>query len=242
MKIDPKKCTACMNCLIHCPASAIILSMERPKKAVVSQELCFECGVCRRLDICPENAFIESEEAKEFPRIIRALLSDPNTVHDKTLVPGRGTEECKTNDVTGRIKPNELGICIEFGRPGVGCTFKDISLMTTRLMGLGVFFEENNPLTALMDKKTGEFSDKLSSQRILSAIIEIKVKAGDFEKVMEVVLDTAHEINTVFSLSVISRFGQEGDLAVIKQLEKIGVAVRPNAKINLGMGAPIIQN
>ncbi len=144
MRIDPDRCTGCGECVPYCPATAIILRPEEPTRATVLEESCFECGLCRRLDICPGSAFMESEATATYPRLIRSLFSDPNRPHDKTLIPGRGTEESKTNDVTGRIRQNEIGICIEFGRPGIGCTFHDVACMTTRLKRLGATFCDNN--------------------------------------------------------------------------------------------------
>ena len=39
----------------------------------------------------------------EWPRTVRANFSDPLVEHPETKVPGRGTEEMKTTEVTGRI-------------------------------------------------------------------------------------------------------------------------------------------
>ena len=41
--------------------------------------------------------------------------------HESTGVHGRGTEEVKTNDVSGRVQVGEVGFTIEFGRPSTGC-------------------------------------------------------------------------------------------------------------------------
>jgi len=192
--------------------------------------------------ICPVDAFEESADVDKFPRVVRTYFSNPNTTHKLTLVPGRGTEESKTNDVTGRIKRGELGMCIEFGRPGLGSTFRDISLMTKRLKALGVQFEPNNPLTELMDPETGSFSDDLLPERILSAIIEIRLASRDeLDCVIPVIMDVAKEIDTVFSLSVISRFEESGELPVLKKLSDLGISCAPNAKINLGLGRPLVN-
>ncbi len=241
MKIDSSKCTGCGECVPYCPAEAIFLRPEEPDHAAIREESCFECGLCRRLDICPVSAFEESEATSSYPRLIRALFSDPNRPHDKTLIPGRGTEESKTNDVTGRIRRNEIGICIEFGRPGIGCTFQDISLMTTRLKRKGVAFCENNPLTTLMDEETGLFPEELNHQRILSSILEIRVATDAFEEVMGEVLEVGKEIDTVFSLGVIGRYGDKGDLPIQGRLERLGITVAPNAKTNFGLGRPLCE-
>ena len=53
------------------------------------------------------------------PRILRSRVP-----HESTGVEGRGTEEVKTNDVSGRVKMGEVGFTIELGRPGVGVRFR----------------------------------------------------------------------------------------------------------------------
>jgi NAD-dependent dihydropyrimidine dehydrogenase PreA subunit len=243
MRINPDRCSGCRTCLEYCPAGALRENTDAPLSTVyVAEDMCFECGLCRHLVVCPIDAFEESEDVDKFPRIVRAFFSNPNTTHQLTLVPGRGTEESKTNDVTGRIKHGEVGVCIEFGRPGLGSTFQDISLMTSRLKSLGVQFEPNNPLTALMDPETGCFGEALLPQRVLSAIIEIRLSSlADLEQVVPVIMDVSQKIDTVFSLSVISRFEETGELPVLEQLTKLGISYAPNAKINLGLGRPLVE-
>lgn len=239
MKIDATLCIACESCIVYCPARAIKVDKGL---VYISEDVCFECGICKRLEVCPEDAFVESEGVTEYPRVVRAFFSNPNTIHKLTLVPGRGTQESKTNDVTGRIKRGQVGICIEFGRPGTGSNFSDIALMTAKLKKLGVEFEPNNPLTALMDIATGEFPDELINQRILSAIIEIKVGTlQDLETVIPAIIEISREIDTVFSLSLISRFENNSDLPILEKLSDIGISYAPNAKINFGLGRPLVE-
>lgn len=243
MRINSDVCSVCKTCLEYCPAGAIRAGTDGPVSFVyIAEEACFECGLCRRLLICPMNAFEESKDVKDFPRVVRAFFSDPNTTHEFTLVPGRGTEESKTNDVTGRIKRGQVGLCIEFGRPGMGSTFHDISLMTARLKTLGAQFEPNNPLTVLMDPETGHFPEALLPQRVLSAIIEIRLDSlAALEKVIPAIMEVSGEIDTVFSLGVISRFEKDGELPVLEKLSSLGISCAPNAKINLGLGRPLVE-
>ena len=103
--------------------------------------------------------------------------------------------------------------------------------MTTQLTKLGVHFEQNNPLYGLMDSETGTFPETLLSQRILSSIIEIKVTDAEIEKVLATIMDMSHKIDTVFSLSVVCRFEDNGKLSVLDQLAGLKISVRQNAKI-----------
>ena len=49
-----------------------------------------------------------------------AGVFDSRVPHESTGVHGRGTEEVKTNDVSGRVGPGEAGFTIEFAT-GRGC-------------------------------------------------------------------------------------------------------------------------
>jgi Fe-S-cluster-containing hydrogenase component 2 len=240
MQIDPDKCIACEYCKVYCPASAIKVDSDKDE-VYISEEFCFECGLCLRLEICPVDALFEPIEVREYPRVLRSLFSNPNTTHRLTLVPGRGTEESKTNDVTGRIKREEIGLCIELGRPGLGCSFKDISLMILRLEKLGLELEPNNPLMPLMDIGKGGFPKAVLAQRILSAIVEVKLSADRLEEIIPAIIEVGQEIDTVFSLGVICRFEENAELPILERLTKLGIDAAPNAKINLGLGRPLVK-
>ena len=80
---------------------------------------------------------------------------DPITPHsNSTGGRGQGTEEMKTNDVTGRVKRGEIGIGLEFGHPGVATRLSDLEKMTAALSGVGVHVEPENPGTALLSRST----------------------------------------------------------------------------------------
>ena len=87
-------------------------------------------------DVCPTSA-LEPQELV-WPRVVRRAFSDPRVPHESTGVSGRGTEEVKTNDISGRVQPGEVGFTIEFGRPGVGVRFHEIQRMTQALAKAGI--------------------------------------------------------------------------------------------------------
>ena len=63
MKIDSELCINCGDCWHICPADAIISDFDRGV-SFINFDHCFECGLCKRLDICRQDAIIESKETK----------------------------------------------------------------------------------------------------------------------------------------------------------------------------------
>ena len=231
-------CIGCQQCIPYCPVDAIRLV---DGKAEADSGRCVECGTCVRADHCPVDALSMPENLDEF-REISHYLSDPTTTKKATGVPGRGTEEVKTNDVTGRIKRGEVGICIEMGRPGISTSFEDVEKVSEALAKLNLEFEEKNPVTALIDVNTGKLvNDELRETRALSCIVEAKTKMENIPGVLKVLRQVETQIDTVFSLGMICRFDDDGNIPVIEILESQGINVRPNSKVNVGIGKPLSE-
>lgn len=192
-----------------------------------------ECGVCIRSNVCKAEAIYQPK--LYYPRVLRSVFSDPLIVHPQTDIPGRGTEEVKTNDVTHRFKLGELGIIVEVGRPGIGTCFEDVEKITKALATHNVEFEPKNPVTYLIDTETGEFKDPtVKKERVLSAIIEFKVKEGDLPKIADTLQDVSKKIDTVISVGIATVCkNSEIPLSIIK---KAGLTSRVNGKTNLGLG------
>jgi hypothetical protein len=186
-------------------------------------------------DVCPTACF-EGEDLK-WPRVVRRAFSDPRVPHESTGVEGRGTEEVKTNDVTGRVKVGEVGFTIEFGRPGVGVWFKDIQKMCWALAEAGVEFEKKNPITSLMsDVKTGTIREDIMGEKLMSAIVEIKVPVARTEEIIRLVWATEKQVDTVVALGVGTRCDETGeDHVVAPILERLGYKLE-RAKTNTGLG------
>jgi hypothetical protein len=49
------------------------------------------------------------------------------------------------------------------------------------------------------------------------------------------------EVDTVVSWGLATRFAENGSLPALSRLEALGVPARPNGKVNMGMGRPIVE-
>lgn len=239
MLVDHDKCIGCGICVPYCPVQAISV---KDGKAHIDQEACLECGTCGRDRIvkCPRGALYENPDIYKRPRSIRKYFSDPMAYHVETKVPGRGTEEVKSNDVTGRVKRGQVGIAIEVGRPSVGASYRDVEKITMALAKHQIRYEDQNPITYLMDDVSkGTFTEEAKQSKVVSAIIEFVVPESQLEDILKTLMDVEKEIDTVFSLDLIARFREDNSIPTFPQLERLGIEPRPNAKINLGMGRPL---
>jgi len=240
MKIDPERCMACLECVDFCPMNCI---MEKDGGVSIDQDECVECGVCLRSGICPTEALYMPAESMEYPRAIRAQFSDPGVWHPSTNQGGRGTEEMKTNDVTGRFRRGEYGMALEFGRPGTGAWMTDIEMVLRVLVTMDVELETNNAVFALLEEPlTGKFKPEFRNEKVLSAILEFKIRDEQLEGVVRRLQPVLAEVDTVVSWGLATRFAEDGTLPVRARLEALGVPARPNAKINMGMGRPLVES
>jgi Pyruvate/2-oxoacid:ferredoxin oxidoreductase delta subunit len=236
MDVDQEKCTGCEICHPYCPVAAIE-TIDGPGGAVsrIDQDRCVECGVCLRAAVCPVDALFMPKI--EWPRAVRAAFSNPLAPHRQTRELGRGTEEMKTNDVTGLFPRGVAGLAVEMGRPGIGASLADVQVMTMALAKRGVRFAPQNPVTNLMtDSATGRLESEILNERVLSAIIELSVETDQLLDILNTIKAVDTSIQTVFSLDLISRVDEDGTIAVLPTVKDAGLTVRPNAKINVGLG------
>lgn len=264
MQIDEEKCVGCGNCASYCTMGVIRIE---DGLAVVNEDECVECNTCHRccesedlnpkvvralrklfsilnlrydarMDACPTGALDPPE--LEWPRSLRRAFSDPTVTHDSTGMAGRGTEEIKTNDITGRIGPGEAGVVIDLGRPGTGVFFHEIDRMTRALAPLRADFESQNPLTALMTSvQEGRLRDDVLQEKVLSAIIELKLPIAEIPRVLATVKTIANEIDTVVSVGVSSKCSDDGGIPHESVCSEAGYTPSQNGKTNLGLGRPV---
>ena len=238
MYVNQELCIGCGLCVPYCPVEAITVS---DRKASIDRDACVECSCCQRSGVCRKGAL--TSEVLKMPRGIRSTMSDVFTIFEDTGVSGRGTEEMKTNDVTGRFKPGWVGMAVEVGRPVAACTFRQVQEISTTLAATGlVEFETCNPITKMMkDNKTGYFREDILDERVYSAILEFPVPIEKLADVLALVKEIAKNTKTLFSLDACSVTAGGQDKKVVKIIEESGIAVRPNGKVNLGLGRPFYQ-
>jgi NAD-dependent dihydropyrimidine dehydrogenase PreA subunit len=246
-----------------------VIYLDEDGKSVVNQDECVECSTCYRVcrnegyppwfvrairkalflfrlgylaevDVCPTGALKPPE--LEWPRSIRAVFSDPSTVHPGTGVQGRGTDEIKSNDVSGRIRKGEAGIVVEMGRPGIGAHFRDIEKVAMALAKLKPHFEKENPVTQLMvDTETGRMKEEILNEKVLSAIIEMKTRMERIPEFLQTLEKLQKEVDTVISVGVASKCLPDGTIPHEGWVKKAGYEFSPNGKTNLGLGRPLFK-
>ena len=137
-------------------------------------------------DVCPTAAF-EPDRADVAARGAPGVFRSARAARiDRRARPRyrRGQDQRRR----GRVQAGEAGFTIEFGRPGVGVWFRDIQKMCWALARAGVAFEKKNPVTSLMsDVATGTIREDILDEKVLSAIVEIKVPVERTEEVIRLV-------------------------------------------------------
>ncbi|MGE4424473.1 MAG: 4Fe-4S binding protein [Pseudodesulfovibrio sp.] len=239
MKIEYEKCKACGLCIPFCPVGAIGKDGER---VVIDQDECVECCLCLRNSKCPTEALYQ--EPLQMPRSIRKAFSDPLGKHENTDLGhlGRGTEEVKTNDVTGLVHGTEyIAMAVEPGRPLVGARFSDVEKIAMAIAPYVVSYDQNNPTTKLMvDQKKGLFDPSIRNEKVLSCILEFKLAAKDLDAIMKAFEKVGGEVDTVFSVGVIAATDERGDCPAEAVIRKRGVTfLDTSTKVNMGLGRPL---
>lgn len=246
MLIDTEKCIGCGNCVPYCPAEAISLNPrpvdetngKKKQFASVDLEECAECGVCLRSAKCPTNAIYQ--QPLTYPRTIRSIMSDVLTIAEESQISGRGTEEMKTNEVTGRFKRGIAGIAIEVGRPITGTRMVDVEKIAMAISKLDIEFEPCNPITSMMaDPKAGRFKPELLNEKVLSAILEFAVPLEQLHELFDILKKVEKEIDSVFSLDLACRLNPDGSNPTREYIEAANLWVAPNGKTNVGLGRPL---
>ncbi len=236
--IDKEICTGCRTCQTYCTTDAIIFA---DRKCYIDHDLCTECYVCLRMKVCPEGAIV-AEDLVGFYKQFQHVISDPVENHGVTGVTGRGTEEVKTNDVSGRVKKGQVGFSVDMGRPGMGVYLRDAEKVAMAMAEAGFQLapQEESPLAALMpDYRKGKLVEECLDYRLLSVIIEGKCEEDKTKSVLEALQRVEKEIDTVFSLGLISRVDENGECNALGFLDQLGIPQPHRGKVNVGLGKPL---
>lgn len=237
MKINKELCVNCGMCINRCPVSAI---RKVDKVVDIDFDACVECGVCLRSNVCKKKAIYQ--QPLEYPRSVRSLMSDVLTIAPESGISGRGTEEMKTNEVTGRFPDGTIGIAVELGRPCYGARLYDAEKIAMAVAAKGVEFEPCNPVTTMMsDPKTGKFKEELLNEKVLSAIVEMSVPYEKAEEILSTIYETAKTLDCFLSLDICSKVDKNGNLPSMKIVKKMGVWCSENGKTNVGLGRPLYK-
>lgn len=238
--ITKEKCNGCQVCQTYCTVDAIFFDANE-KKCYVDQDICTECYVCLRQKVCARGS-IEPVELDNFYKQFQHVISDPVENHGVTGVTGRGTEEVKTNDVSGRVKKGEVGLAIDMGRPGLGVYLRDAEKVAMAVAKAGVKLapQEHTPLAALMtDLSTGKLMDDCLNYHLLSVIVEGKCREEQLPEVLQALKIVEKEIDTVFSLGLIVRVDEKGQTKALDCLDDLVIPQPHRGKVNVGLGRPL---
>lgn len=227
----------CVGCRPYCPVGAIVTAPDG-RHSTIDQDKCVECGACLRAVVCPVNAVVRPELT--YPRTLCSVFSDVTSPHKSTGVLGRGTEEMKTNDVTGRLQAYRVNVSVELGRPGISASFADVEVLSRSIAAFGVHFQKENPVTNLMtDVATGQLRPEILGERVLSALIEFDIAEELAPALVTVLKEAADKIDTVFSVGMaVLLQPAETSAPLYSCLQTEGIFVRPNGKTNVGLGHP----
>jgi hypothetical protein len=88
----------------------------------------------------------------------------------------------------------------------------------------------------MSDVSTGTLRSDILDEKVLSAIVEIKVPVERTEEIIRIVWGVEKQLDTVIALGVATRCGEHGEEVVVAPiLEQMGYKLE-RAKTNIGLG------
>lgn len=227
---------------LRCPIPTIqaagrLAGFPQVEQSLTADAAIGEASRCLRCDVRERHCI--AFEPSPWPRSLRNHFSQAGVAHATTGIAGRGTEEMKTNDVTGRFGHGVVGLGLDVGRPCAGTYFREVEVLTMSLAALGVEFERNNPITMMMsDASTGRLRQDVLEERILSCVVEVSFPSERLTEVLYAVRRAADALETVVSVCAISVADAAGVYPLQRQMDELGIFYRENGKQNAGLGRP----
>jgi len=93
----------------------------------------------------------------------------------------------------------------------------------------------------MTDIRTGKISDEYLPVHVLSVIIEGTCKRNNLGPVLQALLKVEKEIDTVFSLGIVSMAVGDQDEPLFKTLQQYGLPRPTRGKVNVGLGKPLYK-
>lgn len=234
--IDDALCGGCAKCITLCPVGAI---QYVDRKAFIDADECAECGVCTRSRVCPHGAIQPGK--LEWPRLLRAMFSNPLAKFKSTQIYGRGTEESKTNDSQDLYKEGEIGVILELGRPVLGTRMVDVERVMRKFASRGYQLPKSNPVHSLVvDPKVGSLKPEILNEKAISCLLEFIVPESAAGEVLEMLHELDQEVDTVFSVCVAVRADSTGKPR-LQEVFGEGIHTIPQVKVNIGMARGIVE-
>jgi uncharacterized protein (DUF1919 family) len=119
----------------------------------------------------------------------------------------------------------------------VGAYLTDLDKTIRKLTAMGVQFAKENPVMGLIENhETGALKPELLGEKVLSAIAEFIIDEDGALKFISEMKDFLNkELDSVATMSVISRADDTGDANFIQRLKEAGFGPYPNGKVNIGL-------
>ena len=93
----------------------------------------------------------------------------------------------------------------------------------------------------MVDIETGKMKEEILNEKVMSAIIEIKINLERIPEFIQALEKVQHEVDTVISLGVASKCLPDGSIPHQEWVRKAGCTLSPNGKTNIGLGRPLFK-
>jgi ferredoxin len=257
ISIEETRCIQCLECIPHCPAGAIVQTGEAGKVAI-DADRCTECGLCRQAGICPADAIAGLD--LKWPRSLRGTFQRPNRPYslgalgkttrqlayceDYSTFRGRDMPSEHTNDVRELLKQGDSVLMVELGRPHLGTTFEDVQKVTKALVPFGLNLGEQSPASdergslaeVAADISKGTLLPEILQERAGWVVLRVVMPEDKVPQAIQTLKGVAAEIDTVFSLGIVSRVDKDRRTIAERVFMGEGVAPAVNCKTNVGLG------